>query len=147
MSEISILSNQYKRLVDTSDKVNNSVIVYKKCNLLNEAGIRQKHPGLSITPADVQAAKEILIRFLSNLKALLEAGSTESDFIPSAVMEDYKSKLDAKPYFRENLSTALEQLTSNGKVNARVIATLDEIISLLDSERSMLFRKLRTARG
>lgn len=43
MSEITVLSNQYNKLVETPDKVNNSVIVYKKKKLLSEPSNLKKY--------------------------------------------------------------------------------------------------------
>ncbi len=41
MSEISVLSNQYEKLVNTSEKINNSVIALKKKGLLNQKNIQR----------------------------------------------------------------------------------------------------------
>ncbi len=93
MSEISVLSNQYNKLVETSDKVNNSVIVFKKKKkLLSEPSNLKKYPKLFISTEDSDFAKNILLSFLTNLKQILEEDRKESDFIPSIVLEDYKGK-------------------------------------------------------
>jgi hypothetical protein len=147
MSDISVLSNQHKMLVETSDKVNNSVIVYKKCRLLSDASTKQKHPKLQISAGDIAAAKSVLVPFLTNLKQILKEDCLESDFIPSLVLEDYKRKLESNQYVKEDLDALIQALSEEKTVSEDDIATMDAIMAVLDSERGTLFRKLRTARG
>lgn len=147
MSEISILDRQYRQLVDISDKVNNSVIAYKKRILLSEAATRQQHPKLSVSAEEVHQAKEILLPFLESLQQLLDDQGKSSEYIPAAVLADYKKKLVAKPFIKEELDELIGLLTNDQGITAKAVSILDGIMSLLDSERSILFRKLRTARG
>ena len=147
MSEISVLSNQYKKLVETSDKVNNSVIVYKKKKLLNEPSTKKRYPKLFISSEDSAMAKEILTSFLTNLKQILEEDRKESDFIPSIVLEDYKKKLGANQYVKEDIESLLSLISADKAISTEDIGLLDGIMSVLDNERNVLFRKLRTARG
>lgn len=147
MSEISVLSNQYKKLVETSDKVNNSVIVYKKKKLLSEPSNLKKYPKLFISSDDSDLAKNTLLSFLTNLKQILEEDRKESDFIPSIVLEDYKKKLDANQYLKEDIESLISFIDKDQVISEENISILDGIMSVLDNERNILFRKLRTARG
>lgn len=147
MSEISVLSNQYKKLVETSDKVNNSVIIYKKKKLLNEPSSKQQYPKLFISYEDSAMAKEILTSFLTNLKQILEEDRKESDFIPSIVLEDYKKKLGSNQYVKEDIESLINLIKKDEAISTDYISLLDGIMSVLDNERNILFRKLRTARG
>ncbi len=147
MSEISVLSNQYNKLVETSDKVNNSVIVYKKKKLLNEPSNLKKYPKLFISSDDSELAKSTLLSFLTNLKQILEEDRKESDFIPSIVLEDYKKKLDANQYLKEDIESLITFIDKDQIISEENISILDGIMSVLDNERNILFRKLRTARG
>jgi len=147
MSEISVLSNQYKKLVETSEKVNNSVIVYKKKKLLSEPLNKKKYPKLFISFEDSAAAKETLTSFLTNLKQILEEDRSESDFIPSIVLEDYKKKLGSNQYVREDIQSLISLINKDDIISDEDITLLDGIMSVLDNERNVLFRKLRTARG
>lgn len=147
MSDISVLSNQYDKLVSTSEKVNNSVIAFKKKSILNDDANRTKYPKLKITPEELDMAKSILVLFLENIQRLLEDENMESDFIPATVLEDYKLRLSANPYLKEDLRKLLELLKQNQPVGEENITVLDTILLILDNERSSLFKKLRTARG
>ncbi len=147
MSEISILSDQYKKLVETSEKVNSSVIVYKKRKLLNESASQSQYPKLFISSDESAVAKDILVSFLTNIKQILEEGRIESDFIPSLVLEDYKKKLDTNQYLKEDIESLIALISKDQTISEESIGILDSIMSVLDNERTILFRKLRTARG
>ena len=147
MSDISVLSNQYNQLVATSDKVNNSVITFRKKWLLEDANNKTKYPKLSVTPEEVDYAKLNLVVFLENIDRLLEDDDSASDFLPATVLHDYKRRLSVKPYLKEDLKKLIELLKENKPVTDDNIVLLDAILSVLDNERGILFRKLRTARG
>lgn len=147
MSDISVLSNQYDKLVSTSEKVNNSVIAFKKKSILNDDANKVKYPKLKITAEELDVAKSILVLFLENIQRLLEDDYMESDFIPVTVLEDYKQRLSVNPYLKEDLKKLLELLKQNQPVDEENITVLDTILLILDNERSSLFKKLRTARG
>jgi len=147
MSDISVLSNQYDKLVSTSEKVNNSVIAFKKKSILNDDANKVKYPKLKITAEELDVAKSILVLFLENIQRLLEDDYMESNFIPVTVLEDYKQRLSVNPYLKEDLKKLLELLKQNQPVDEENITVLDTILLILDNERSSLFKKLRTARG
>jgi hypothetical protein len=147
MSDISVISNQYEKLVSTSDKINNSVIAFKKKSLLDDSIIRNKYPKLSVSKEEIVAAKGILTSFLNNILNILEEGSQESEFIPSIILEDYKTRLLTNAYLKEDLKTLVDLLNKDLSIEEENIKVLDGILSILDNERSTLFRKLRTARG
>jgi hypothetical protein len=147
MSDISVLSNQYEQLVATSDKVNNSVIAFKKKSILSDAASKGKYPKLNVSPEELAAAKAILLLFLGNIIHLIDSDTLESDFIPTIVLDDYKHRLSVSPFLKDELTKLIETLKQNEPVNEESIQVLDNILSILDNERSTLFRKLRTARG
>lgn len=147
MSDISVLSNQYEQLVATSDKVNNSVIAFKKKSILSDAASKGKYPKLNVSPEELAAAKAILLLFLGNIIHLIDSDTLESDFIPTIILDDYKHRLSVSPFLKDELTKLIEILKQNQPVNEDNIQVLDNILSILDNERSTLFRKLRTARG
>lgn len=147
MSDISVLSNQYEQMVATSDKVNNSVIAFKKKSILSDSSNKEKYPKLSVSPEEMAVAAKILLLFLDNIIHLINNDTTQSDFIPTIVLEDYKRRLSTSPYLKDDLTKLLEILKQNQPVAEENIRVLDNILSILDNERSTLFRKLRTARG
>jgi hypothetical protein len=147
MSEIGVLSNQYDQLVSTSDKVNDSVIVFKKHSLLKDKKNSEKYPKLSVSIEEFKRAKDLLIPFLTNIKNLVSEEALESEFIPILVLEDYKKKLLSHPYIDEDITDLISKMQKDANIDIDDISVLDEILTVLDTERSMLFRKLRTARG
>lgn len=147
MSDISVLSHQYEQLVATSDKVNNSVIAFKKKSLLDDAANKNKYPKLSVSVEELATAKKILLLFLDNILKLIENDSLESDFIPTIILDDYKHRLSVNPYLKDDLKKLIAELNKNQHLPEDDIEVLDSILSILDNERSTLFRKLRTARG
>ena len=63
------------------------------------------------------------------------------------ILDDYKHRLSANPYLKEDLKKLLDLLTQNQPIDEDNISVLDNILIILDNERSTLFKKLRTARG
>ena len=147
MSEISVLSNQYEKLVKTSDKINNSVIAVKKKDLLSRKTVKQEFPKLILTDEDFKEAMNILLGFLQNLSDLLNEESNKSDDLPLIILDDYKAKLNESPYFKEDLTQLIKDIQESKELDEKDIRVLDRVLSVLDSERTLLFRKLRTARG
>lgn len=147
MSDISVLSNQYDKLVSTSDKINNSVIAFKKKSILSDNASKVKYPKLSVSTEELATAKNILLLFLKNIQKLLEEDYMESEFIPVTILDNYKHRLSKNPYLKEDLKKLIELLKQNQPVGEDDISVLDSILLILDNERSSLFKKLRTARG
>ena len=147
MSDISVLSSQYEQLVATSDSINSSAIAIKKQSLLKDAGIKERHPKLSVSDDEVSNARSVLVSFFENVSKLLEEDYKESAFIPITVLDDYKQRLSGDPYLKEDLLKLVHHLKTNQPVSDNDVKVLDVILSILDSERSTIFRKLRTARG
>jgi hypothetical protein len=145
MSQISFLSDQYEQLASTSDKINNSVIALKKGSLLKENNSKYSH--LKISKDEINEASNILIPFLENVSNALNGNILESDFLPTLIFEDYKNRLSSNQYMEEDIKELIENLKSDGKIESKSISILDDLLSVLDTERSALFRKLRTARG
>jgi len=147
MSEISVLSNQYDKLVSTSDKVNSSVIALKKRSILNTSGNKERYPKLSVSTEELKGAKDILLGFLDNIQKMVTEDFKESEYIPSIILDDYKRKLSVNPFLKEDIAKLINLLKQNLSVDENHLKVLDSILSILDNERSTLFRKLRTARG
>ena len=147
MSEISVLSNQYEKLVKTSDKINNSVIAVKKKDLLSRNTVKQQFPKLILSEEEFKEAMAILLNFLQNLSSLLNEESNKSEDLPLIILDDYKAKLTESPYFKEDLTQLITDIQENKEMDKKDIRVLDRVLSVLDSERTLLFRKLRTARG
>jgi hypothetical protein len=147
MSDVSILSNQYNQLVATSDKVNNSVITFKKEHLLSDENNRVKYPKLAVSAEEHAEAKKTLTAFLDNIKKIMDENELKSDFIPSLIILDYKDRLSKHHDLKAALQTLIHQVTNDKPIETKELLVLDDLLTVLDSERSSLFRKLRKGRG
>lgn len=147
MSEISVLSNQYDQLAGTSNKVNHSVIALKKRNLIRGASGRADYPNLAVSEEEEGSARETLLDFLRNVLKILAEDSVTSEFVPPLALADYKAKLISQPYMEEDIKEIVGRISSGEDLRSGDLQVLDKILSILDGERSMLFRKLRKARG
>jgi hypothetical protein len=147
MSDVSVLSNQYHRLVDTSDKINNSVITIKKDTLLATNDWQEKYPRLSVSDRERSEAKEVLMAFLKNIVELVNEQVHRSDFIPSLVLEEYKKRLLMVHDLRSEIHELINLIEKGQSIPAENMAILDDLMAVLDSERGILFRKMRKSRG
>ena len=149
MSDISALSTQYDQLVETSEKINNSVIVFKKQNLLQDAASKQRYPNLKVTPEEIMEANTILSLFLVSVFDFADNQQTVAkEFMPEAVKDDYKIKLRRNTaYLDEDLKKLQKNLNDKRPVTDNDLQVMDILVTTLDTERNSLFRKLRTARG
>jgi hypothetical protein len=145
MSQISFLSDQYKQIASTSDKINNSVITLKKKHLIDER--LEDYLLLKVSDEDLQKAYHILLPFLESVDNAITGNIQESSFLPLLIFEDYKTKLSSNQYLKDDIKELIERIRSKHQLETRNINTLDEMLGFLDTERSTLFRKLRKARG
>lgn len=147
MSDIGVIANQYQQLVDTSHKINNSVIAYKKNRLLKKPEIREKYPKLKVTEEEMEQSKTMLLSFLENVQQITKLDSWESEFIPLLIFNDYKVRLDKSGIVPAKLEKLIKDIKDGNEIVEDDLLFLDSIISILDTERNTLFRKLRKARG
>ncbi len=148
MSEMSILSNQYERLVSTTNNVNDSVILLKKKRFFEDSShIKNRIPKIDDKEKDLSNAKSSLINFLGSLLELLKDGTNTSEYVPNLVIEDYKNRIRQIPYIENDIERTVNLIKNNERLPNESFELLDNISSVLDSERTTLFRKLRTARG
>jgi len=147
MSEMTLISKRYGDLVNFTSKVNKSVIIIKKRSLLAEASNKKKYPKLEVNEADFNSAKESLLQSLIDLENLAAdteynnklIGVSESSALQNLVI---KNETD-----RREIEAIVQSLKEDKPLSKSNFLMLDKIISILDTERNLLFRKLRTARG
>jgi hypothetical protein len=147
MSEISVLSSQYNKLVTASNLLNEAVVAFKKRRLLSSQENKAKYPKLAISVEQISSAKADVLPFLEDLYNWFSGKIERSENIPSAVMDDYKLRLSAIDDFEKQLSAIIATLKNDNPLRAKDLQLLDTIVSTLDFERTVLFRKLRTGRA
>lgn len=152
MSEMTLITKRYSDIMDFISKVNKSVIVFKKKSLLTDRINKDRYPKLEVTTEDMKTAKEDLLQSLSDLENL--AASNESSSLEynnklkglseSSALQDIILNNETE---RREIRNMVERLRANRPLSKEHFIILDKIIGILDNERSLLFRKLRTARG
>lgn len=147
MSEMTLITKRYGDIVDFTSRVNKSVIALKKKSLLAEAGNREKYPKLKVNEEEIKAAKEGLLQSLTDLETLAidtEYNNKLLGVSESSALQTYVIRNEVDRREIESIVNSLKEDVSLSKSN---FLMLDKIIAILDSERSMLFKKLRTVRG
>lgn len=147
MSEMTLITKRYGEIVDFTSKVNKSVIVFKKKSLLAEATNREKYPKFIVNESELNTAKENLLQSLIDIDNLASdkennkilPGISESSALQNLVI---KNETD-----RREIEAIIYILKEDKPLSKSNFLMLDKIIAILDSERNLLFRKLRTARG
>lgn len=147
MSEMTLITKRYSDMADFTSKVNKSVIVFKKKSLLADKTNKDKYPDLNISEDQITQAKKDLLESLSELESLAAdteynnklTGLTESSALQTLVL---RNETDRKEI--ESIVGALKENQILSKTN---FLMLDKIIAILDNERNLLFKKLRTVRG
>jgi ADP-heptose:LPS heptosyltransferase len=142
MSEISILSNQYNSVVDLTDNINNSIITFKK-RKYRTTFTKEFSNNLNLSESDYNTSKEYLVKFLSFLQNQRKENSDKFNFLP----EDIQQKISSIVQFDSEITSILDNINMNKDLEDIQFDLLDRIVSILDNERTILFRKLRAARG
>lgn len=148
MSDVSVLSNQYETLIGTSDKINDSIIALKKNYLLTEKKGDIKYQSLEVKPDEVLKASEYITHFLTELTGLFSENESKHEDIPNVIANDYAKNLEINfPSIKSEIENIVEDLNSKKLLNFDQLTTLDKILTTLDGERKVLFRKLRSSRA
>jgi hypothetical protein len=147
MSEVSVLSNQYKAVVDTNDRVNNSIIALKKRSI-STSSLKENFKNIKLSEEELVFAKEYLLHFLEYLQNLKTQNITDSEYLPKTIVKDFQNKIvNTIPFFESEIKQIIEAITVDQSLDKNQFNLLDKMASTLDNERTVLFRKLRTARG
>lgn len=140
MSEIGIISQEYKNTAGLFQKINQAVIVLKK----------DFHGSNTITSTTVKDAKSLLSNVLANI--LMQLGDNLADlvfdgelisippFFISRLQENHQGDLE---WYIEEIKELQLMLKKNEVLNHNSLDILDEICGQLDAETSKLYRKMR----
>lgn len=143
MSDVSVLSHEYKAASDLSQRLNLAVIVLKK-SLLDLAGDED------ISDDDIVEIREGLA---STLEAIMGMLSTEEEVpdqteksteitgeLVSELMTKHRGELE---YFTEDLRTTVKKLRNrSAPLGHQELSIIDEIASAADAHASHIFRRL-----
>lgn len=142
MSDVSMLSHEYKTASELSVLINKALLVLKKQRL----GLAE--PQSQEASSSVKD-REQLINVLETIHALLEpqgctrVGANDMTRIPSTLVARIREgRRGDLPYYMEDVEQAAERLRHNEATTDRDFALLDELAAAADAETSGVFRQL-----
>ncbi|WP_286757168.1 hypothetical protein [Roseivirga sp. UBA838] len=145
MSDVSVLSKQFEKLVKLSNSFNESVILHKKKKHLGS--VKGKYSSLNLSKDSLSEANRYLLSFLENLIHVVNDNSYSTEYLPSIILEDYTKRIKLTPYLTDELQEIINKLKSSKGLSNENIELLDKLLSELDSEKNILYKKLRSGRG
>lgn len=143
MSDVSILSHEYKRIADVSQRLSKAVITVKKGFL--------KVPGSErITEQEVSAACNGLVKVLLTLVELI--GAKERAAADKSMLMRLPAEFVARvraeragdlDYYLEDLKAAADRLAKGTSyISTTDLEILDRLAAIADIETSTVFRRL-----
>ncbi|HEY9044625.1 MAG TPA: hypothetical protein VIN08_01970 [Ohtaekwangia sp.] len=143
MSETTLITKRYNDMASFASKVNKSVIVFKKKSLLEDDENKIKYPKLNVSVNELELAKKNLRESLQELdkvaatteRSNVFTGEPESSALQTLVL---KNETD-----RNEIDSILHSLDEGQVLTRTNFVTLDKIISILDNERNLLFKKMK----
>lgn len=144
MSDIDVLSHEYKTISDLATSLNSAIIAAKR--------LRYHLPSSkSLTREEIHSYQEFLSVFLSGLLRLIsiqgkeeEQAKVEEPIIPGSFVEKVKvAKQTLLPHYLEDLKEVTKHLEDGFQcLTEEDIHVLDELCSISDAETSSVFRRL-----
>jgi hypothetical protein len=145
MSDIDVLSHEYKTISDLAMSLNSAVTAAKR--------LRYKLPGSkSLTPENIRSYQEFLSAFLVSLSHLISATRVKEEtragvkepIIPGAFVGKVKvAKQTLLPHYLGDLKEVVKHLEDGFQcLTEEDIRLLDELCSMSDAETSSVFRRL-----
>ena len=143
MSDVSVLSHEYKTASELSQTINRALIALKKA-----------HDGLpgaeAITPDQLVADRQSLAQILATLIGLIAPSEGQPVNGPAAmsIPESLVAHLRAErrgdlPYYLDDLTqVATRLLTEPSRLTDADFALLDQLATAVDAETSSVFRRL-----
>lgn len=144
---MALITRRYEDIVDFTSKINRSVIVLKKKSLLSEHGNKEKYPTLEVNEDELVIARDNLLKSLGELEKLTSENISDKKLLGFSENSTLQSLIVKNETDKKEIETIIHSLQVNEQLSKINFLILDKIIAILDSERNLLFRKLRTARG
>jgi hypothetical protein len=145
MSEISILSAQFGALSHTVDQVNYAIIAFKKQIDLEERSLQGR---IDMKEGELENARVVMEEFLNRLSLLEHPDNHSAQLLPNAAVAQLMKTIisETKDFFQQIILIRID-IEKHHLLNSGQLELLDQIVEILDQERSELFKKLRAARG
>jgi len=141
MSDIDVLSHEYKTSSDLSTSLNSAIIAAKR--------FRYGLPGSeTLTKEEIRSYQDFLSGFLVGLSRLMSDKEGEAEVeeptIPGSLVEKARTvKQTVLPHYLKDLKEAVGRLNLGFQhLTEEDIRFLDELCRMSDAETSSLFRRL-----
>jgi hypothetical protein len=145
MSEINLLRDQYLKMADTTDGLNDAIISLKKAYKRSQG---DENTSFDVEPGELKLSVRMICLVIQSLIKLgNENGKPDYSMIPEKVAA--RLKKDESQLLKEDKRyKAIEKtLVAEKFLDIDQFKLLDRVVSKLEKERTSLFKKLRTARG
>jgi Sec7-like guanine-nucleotide exchange factor len=125
MNDLGAVSGKLQREVELLRELNNALLVI-------EASALEKGSDFGFSPDDVLKSRGFLVDFIKRLCSALKQESSPSHLQP--IIDHLKSGMKPIKDWIDDLGALNEQLQADEKLTDDSLATLEEILSLLDSQ-------------
>ncbi|WP_138482118.1 hypothetical protein [Dyadobacter bucti] len=105
------------------------------------------HPKIQVADDEVLNAKHELLGILSKLEEFYDKGDPTNYIYQLAENKLFKKHILDNVEYREHIRESVNKLKNNQSLNNEELTDIDQFVSILDNEASMLYRKLRSTRG
>ncbi len=145
MSDMTALSHEYETSASFAERVNAAVLQVKKACFHRD---NMPEPAVDALADSSKQLANILGELAVRLASLRQSGDQiqlpQAMEVPEEVLERIENKQRSRlAYFIEDLELAAEALAGKGKIDNRVLGTLDEVCEAADAIASAMFRRLR----
>lgn len=143
MSDVSILSHEYKAATELSQTINRALILLKKTYY--------KLPGAEgIPPDQLEASLQCLVKIIGSLVRLLgperatDSGSASVTHLPAAFVAKLRSERRGDlAYYHDDLEGTIRRLGGGpSQLTKADLSILDQLAAAADAETSEVFRRL-----
>lgn len=147
MSDFSVLHKKYNSVSNLTNELNNSIIVLKRRKMASHDTVLQKHPKIQVLEEEVIKAYQDITGILSALEEFYNKQESTNylyDLMDNPLFKKYI--LDNVEY-KEDILHSLQKLKAEKGLTIKELMGVDKFVSILDNEASVLYKKLRSARG
>ncbi|UYQ93804.1 hypothetical protein MKQ68_01680 [Chitinophaga horti] len=138
MSDFSHLYKKYSSVSNLTKDLNNSVITLKKRSLLTDSKVQAE--GLKVSDEDTDKAKKSLQLILSMLEQFYNKQDIHNDLYELMDNQLFKNQVLENVEFKDKITNALNKLKKNTELSTQDLTNIDQFISVLDNEASVLFK-------
>lgn len=147
MSDFSLLYKKYNSVSNMTNDLNNSVITLKRRALTKTSQDLNKNAKLKVSDDELKKAIGNLTLILSSLKDFYNNQDTNNQLYELMDNQFFRNQVLNDLEFKAAILETLNKIKNGNELSKNDLEAVDRLISILDNEAAVLFRKLRTRRG